>query len=67
MDLERLRSRFRFRGESLFREGFGVLSTISSSSSSLSEESLRKSDQYNLSVDHRDIQVTLAVRATGAI
>jgi len=58
MDLERLRSRFRFRGDMSFREAFGVSSTISQSSSSLSEESLRKSYQYNRSTDHdHNIQV----------
>lgn len=63
MDLERLRSRFRFRGDALFREAFGVSSTNSTSSSSISEERLRKSYQYNLFIDHGyNIQVTLAVR-----
>jgi len=63
MDLERLRSRFRFRGDALFREAFGVSSTNSKSSSSISEERLRKSYQYGLFIDHgHNIQVTIVVR-----
>jgi hypothetical protein len=52
IDLERLRSLFRFREDVSLREAFGVFSVISKSSSSLSEERLRKSYQYNRSADH---------------